>query len=363
MGGRCINREVPMGALNLSAKLSEIAKELGGRLVGEEDPLITGVASLEDAGAGDLTFLANPKHQFKLEACRAAGVLVAPGVKTKIPAIEVAKPYHAFASFLEGLRMDLDRVFPPGIHATAVIDETAQIHSSAAIGPYCVVGADCEIGAGTRLGPHVCLGPEVRIGQECLVYAQVAIREGTRVGDRVILHAGCNLGTDGFGYVTTEQGPRKVPQVGIVVLEDDVEIGAGVCIDRATTGRTLIGAGTKIDNLVQIGHNVQVGRACAMSAQTGISGSCVLEDFVTLGGKVGIADHLRVGQGAQVAGMSGLIRDVPPKGTVFGYPALDFTEGFRIVGAMRKLPELLRRVARLERELAAKAHGKGISEE
>ncbi len=347
-----------MRALNLSL----IADQLEGRFVGAEDPLIDGAASLEEAGPTDLAFLASAKQQDRLQGCRAGGVIIGPGVETTIPAIVVDKPYHAFARFLEGLQVARDRVFPPGVHPSAVVDSTADLDPTVALGPYCVVGAGCRLGAGTRLGPHVCVGPDVTIGRDCLIYAQVTIREGCVLGDRVILHAGCAVGTDGFGYVPTETGPRKVPQVGIVVLEDDVEIGAGTCIDRATTGQTLVGAGTKIDNQVQIGHNVKVGRACAMSAQTGISGSCTLEDGVTLGGKVGIADHLRVGQGAQVAGMSGLIRDVPPKGVVFGYPALDFTEAFRIVGAMRKLPGLLKRVARLEKRLAGDGE-KNVNEE
>ncbi len=209
--------------------------------------------------------------------------------------------------------------------------------------------AGTAIGAGTRIGANVSLGPDCSIGGDCLIYPQVTVREGSVLGNRVILHAGCAIGTDGFGYVPGDHGPHKVPQVGIVVLEDDVEIGAGSCVDRATTGKTLIGAGTKIDNQVQVGHNVMVGRACAMSAQTGISGSCVLEDGVTLGGQVGVGDHLRIGKGAKVAGKSGVIRDVPAGESVFGYPALEFQEGFRLVGALRRLPELLRRVTKLER--------------
>lgn len=333
-----------MGAL----KLSEIAAMLGGRLIGDQDPDISGAASIEDARPGDLTFVARPSLLGKLAACRASAVLIGPDMVTTLPAVQVDQPFHAFGQFLERFRTDPDRVFPPGVHPTAVVHPEADVSLAAAVGPFSVVGAGTVLGAGTRLGSHVSLGCDVTLGRDCVVYPQVTVREGTVIGDRVILHAGCSLGTDGFGYVPTPTGPRKVPQVGIVVLEDDVEVGAGACIDRATTGRTLIGAGTKIDNQVQIGHNVTVGRACAMSAQTGISGSCVLEDGVTLGGQVGVGDHLRIGRGAKVAGKSGLIRDVPAGGTVFGYPALDFQESFRLVGALRKLPELLRRVTRLE---------------
>jgi UDP-3-O-[3-hydroxymyristoyl] glucosamine N-acyltransferase len=335
-----------MRALNLS----EIAVLLGGRLVGDLDPVIEGVAGIEDAGPGDLTFVAKSQYLPKLKDSRASAVIIAPGMVVDLPAIVVEQPFHAFGEFLKHFQTDLDRVFAPGIHPTAVVHPEADVQAARSIGAYCVIGPGTVLGAGTRLNSHVSLGPDVTMGAECLVYSQVTVREGTILGDRVILHSGCHIGTDGFGYVPTPEGPRKIPQVGIVVLEDDVEIGAGTCIDRATTGRTVIGAGSKIDNQVQIGHNVQVGRACAMSAQTGISGSCVLEDGVTLGGQVGVADHLRIGKGAKVAGKSGLIRDVPPGGAVFGYPALEFNEGFRLVGALRKLPDLLRRVAKLEKE-------------
>lgn len=336
-------------------KLSEIAVLLGGRLVGQRDPLISGAGSIEDAGPDDLTFVARSQLLDKLEGSRAGAVLLGPGMTSALPSILVEQPFHAFGLFLERLRTDPDRVFPPGVHPTAVIHPEADVSLVAAIGPYSVVGPGTVLGAGTRLGSHVSLGCDVRVGRDCLIYPQVTVREGTLIGDRVILHAGCAVGTDGFGYVPTPTGPRKVPQVGIVELQDDVEIGAGTCIDRATTGRTLIGAGTKIDNQVQIGHNVTVGRACAMSAQTGISGSCVLEDGVTLGGQVGVGDHLRIGRGAKVAGKSGVIRDVPAGGTVFGYPALEFQESFRLVGALRRLPDLLRRVARLEKTASAAA--------
>jgi UDP-3-O-[3-hydroxymyristoyl] glucosamine N-acyltransferase len=346
MGGGCITLDVFMRALNLS----EIAELLGGTLVGDQDPVIEGVASIEDAGPGDLTFVAKPKFLGKLVGCRASAVIIGPGMTTDLPALMVEQPFPAFAEFLKRFQTDLDRVFPPGVHPTAVIDPEAEVAAASSIGPFCVVGPGTVIGAGSRLGSHVALGPDIVIGRDCLIYPQVTVRDGTILGDRVILHAGCSIGTDGFGYLPTATGPGKVPQVGIVVLEDDVEIGAGSCVDRSTTGRTVIGAGTKLDNQVQVAHNVTIGRGCAISAQSGISGSSVLEDGVTVGGKVGVGDHLRLGRGSKIAGGSGVIRDVPAGGTVFGYPALEFQEGFRLVAALRKLPGLLRRVAKLEKE-------------
>ena len=340
-----LNPGSPMRALNLS----EIAILLGGELAGSQDPVIMGVASIDDAGPGDLTFVAKSQLLGKLIGCRASGVIIGPGMTTDLPAVVVEKPFHAFAEVLKHFQTDPDRVFPPGIHPTAVVDPQADVSAVASIGPFTFIGPGTVLGPGTRVGSHVSLGPDVTIGEDCLIYPQVTVREGTVVGNRVILHAGCSIGTDGFGYVPTPSGPGKVPQVGIVVLEDDVEIGAGSCIDRATTGQTRVGAGTKIDNQVQVGHNTIIGRVCAISAQTGISGSCVIEDKVVLGGQVGIGDHLHIGKGAKIAGKSGIIRDVPAEGTQFGYPAVDFQESFRLFAALRRLPELIRRVARLER--------------
>ena len=331
-----------------SLRLSEVAALVGGELVGDRDPSINGVAGVDEAGPGDLTFVTNRKYAGKLGACRASGVIIGPGVDSPLPAVRVSEPYQAFAAVLRLFQAEDDRVFPPEIHPTAVVDPQAVVAGEVAIGPYCVVGPGVEIGAGTRLGPHVVVGPDVRIGRDCRLYARVGLREGCRVGDRVILHIGATIGTDGFGYLPSPQGLRKIPQVGIVVLEDDVEIGSGVCIDRATMGRTLIGAGTKIDNLVQVGHNVRLGKNCALSAQSGIAGSAVLGDGVTLGGQVGISHKAEVGSDVVIGGQSGVTRNLPGGKSYFGTPALEARESFQIAGALRKLPELLRRVARLE---------------
>lgn len=331
--------------------LSDIARQVGGTLVGKADPWITGAAGLTDAGPGDVTFVADRKYLALLPACRAAGVIIGPGMTVALPAVRVDNPYEAFVALLEEARPDLDRIFPPERHPTAVVAADADVAAAAAIGPYCVIGPGAAIGPGTRLGAQVVVGADVRIGRDCLVYPQVVLREGSILGDRVVVHAGAVIGSDGFGYLPGPAGLRKIPQVGIVQIEDDVEIGAGTCIDRATTGRTVIGAGTKIDNQVQIAHNVTVGRNCALSAQTGISGSAVVGDGVVAGGQVGIGDHLKVGARARLGGRAGVWRDLPDGAEVFGYPALDVRETFRITGALRKLPELLRRVARLEHQI------------
>lgn len=329
-------------------RLSEVAALVGGELVGDADPEIRGAAGVEDAGEGDLTFVAKAARLADLAASEAAAVLLGPDLEADRPAVRCEDPKRAFATVLARLLPDLDRIFPPGIHPTAVIDPSAEVEASS-VGPYCVVGAGSRVAAGTRLGPHVVLGPDVTVGPDCLIHAQVAVREGTEIGRDVILHAGVVVGTEGFGYLPGPAGLERIPQVGKVIIQDGAELGSGTCIDRATTGTTVVGAGSKIDNLVQIGHNVKVGRHCALSAQTGISGSVVIGDGVTAGGQVGVADHVRIGDGVKIGAQSGILKNAEPGETLFGSPALDVSETFRIVAAMRKLPDLLRRVARLER--------------
>ena len=342
-------------------RLSEIAEILDGEMIGTEDPLISGAAGIEHAGPGDLTFLAHRSFGKALAASGATAVLIGPdpgpGHQVGIPAIRVPDPYEAFAVYLERFLTDVDRVFPPGIHATAVIDPTADVSGAAAIGPYTVIGPGTVVGTGSRLGAHVVLGSDVVIGGDCLVYPGVILRESCQVGSRVIIHAGVILGSDGFGYFPGAQGIRKIPQVGVVEIQDDVEIGAGSCIDRATTGRTVVGQGSKVDNLVQIGHNVIIGKACSLSGQTGISGSTILGDGVITGGQVGIGDHLKLGSGVKAGGKSGIAKDIPAGLAVFGTPAIEVKESFRLFASLRRLPELLRRVKRLEQLNDSNADG------
>ena len=333
-------------------KLSEVAAALGGTLADDRDPVITGVAGLDHAGPGDLTFVAKPGLLPLLAECAAAAAIVGPDMECELPAIRVAEPYVAFATVLARFAPDPRRVFPPGVHPTAVIASDADTAAAAAIGPYCVVGSGVTIGAGSVLGPHVILEADVQIGADCVLHARATVRECCRLGDRVTVHPGTVIGAHGFGYLPGPDGLAKIPQIGIVVVEDDVEIGANTCVDRATTGQTTLGRGSKLDNLVQIGHNVTVGKHCALSAQTGVSGSCVIGEGVTMGGRVGLADHLSIGDGAKLGGGSGVYTDVAPGQTVFGYPALPRAEAWRITAATRRLPDLVRKVAELERALA-----------
>lgn len=333
-------------------KLSEIAEKLGGQLVGGSDPVISGAAGLEDAREGDLTFVTRKALLPDLEKGQASAAIIAPGMDTDKPAIVLDNPYAGFALFLEGLQCPRDRVFPPGVHETAVVHPEADVSEAASIGPFCVVQAGAVVGKGSCLGAHVCVGPDVRVGQDCLFYAGVILREGTLVANRVILHTGVRLGTDGFGFLPGPGGLQKIPQVGIVVIEDDVELGSNTCVDRATTGRTVIGQGTKLDNLVQIGHNVKIGTHCVISGHCGIAGSCEIGHGVAMGGFVGMGDHLKIGDGAKIGGKSGITQDIPAGATVFGTPAIDNRESFRLFSALRRLPDLIRRVRNLEKQQA-----------
>jgi UDP-3-O-[3-hydroxymyristoyl] glucosamine N-acyltransferase len=339
-------------------RLRELARQLDAELIGDGEVVITGAAGLEHAGPGDITFLARPGLAGRLAASAAAAVIVGPSLEPDRPALRVAEPYLAFAGLLQRQATPLDRLFPPGIHPTAVVAPSATLAGGVCLGPGAVVGEDCRLGAGVRLGPHVVLEPDVEIGADSVLYAHAVVRERCRLGRRVILHPGCVIGADGFGYLPAGERPIKIPQVGIVVLEDDVELGAGTCIDRATTGTTVIGAGSKLDNLVQIGHNVHVGRGCVFSAQTGISGSCEIGDGVFMGGQVGLADHIRVGRGVQIGAKSGVHKDVGDGETMFGYPALEGREAMKIAAALRRLPDLIRTVGRLERLRADDGAGK-----
>lgn len=336
----------------LPVRLRDLARQLGAELLGDGEVMITGAAGLEHAGAGDITFLARPALAGRLAASRAAAVIIGPDLSADRPALRAADPYRAFATLLASLATPLDRLFPRGVHPTAVVADSAELGAGVCLGPGAVVSAGCRLGPQVRLGPHVVLEPDVVVGAGSILYAHVVVRERCRLGDRVILHPGCVVGADGFGYLPGPAGMLKIPQIGVVVLEDDVELGAGTCIDRATTGTTVIGAGTKLDNLVQVGHNVQIGRHCVFSAQTGISGSCAIGDGVFMGGQVGLADHITIGQGARIGAKSGVHKDVDAGESMFGYPALEARESMRIAAALRRLPDLVKTVGRLERLLA-----------
>jgi len=333
-------------------KLADIAQRIGCELQGDGSIEITGVAPIEDAPPGTLTFVANPRYRLHLQSTRAAAVIVSVAEsEVPLPALRAADPYRAFAQAIE-----LFYVPPPqqvGIHSTAQIAPTARLGRNAAVGPYCVVGAGAVLGDNAHLDAHVVLYPEVHIGNDFRAYANVTVRERVSIGDRVILQSGCVIGGDGFGYVIGADGQaHKIIQGGTVVIEDDVEIGANATIDRAAVGATLIRRGAKIDNLVMVAHGCTIGEGSALAAQVGLSGSTRVGRFVRIGGQVGSAGHLTIGDGAQIAAQSGVPNDVAPGAIVGGYPAVDIHLWRRISAAVVRLPDLLRRVRRIESALS-----------
>jgi UDP-3-O-[3-hydroxymyristoyl] glucosamine N-acyltransferase len=309
--------------------VADLAARIGGRLTrGEPGYLVRGIAPLDEAGAGDVTFIDNPKYLAQLADTRAGAVICAPKFADRVPpgaaTIEAPAPYRAFAS-AAGLLFP-DALKPPGIvggagvSERAFVDPTARLEDGVVVEVGAVVGPRVEIGSGTIIAATAVIGANVRIGRNGHVGAGATIQHAL-LGDRVIVHPGVRIGQDGFGFAMGPQGHQKVPQVGRVVIQDDVEIGANTTIDRGANRDTVIGQGTKIDNQVQIGHNVVVGRHCVIVAHAGVSGSTVLEDYVVLAGKVGLSGHLRIGRGAQVAGGSNVADDIPAGERWVGTPA------------------------------------------
>jgi UDP-3-O-[3-hydroxymyristoyl] glucosamine N-acyltransferase len=331
--------------------LGELARLVGGDLEGDPGLLIRGVASLDRAGPGDLSFVASARH---LAAARgsAATALIAPPLLDlgDRPAIRVAQPYVALAGVLA--LFFPEAAVAPGVHPAAVVADSALVAPDAAVGPFVVVAEGAVIEAGAVVHPHVFVGPECRVGEGSVLHPHVVLRGRVELGRRVVIHPGSVLGADGFGYVFDGEGHRKIPQVGRVVVEDDVEIGANVTIDRATLGETVIGRGTKIDNLVQIGHNTAIGPGCLIVAQVGVAGSCRIGRGVVLAGQVGIADHVAVGDGARVGSQAGVHHDVPAGHGVIGTPAMPAEGGLRALAAIARLPEILRTVRALGRRVA-----------
>jgi UDP-3-O-[3-hydroxymyristoyl] glucosamine N-acyltransferase len=336
--------------------LREIADLLDGEVAGDPQTRITGVAGVDEAASGDLVFAETARFLEMARQSKAAAVLTSPelaGAETNgKPLLLVTDPRLAFVRLLETL--DSSRhTPPPGVHPTAQIGEGTCIGNDVHIGAQVTVGANTTLGDRVTLLPGVSIGENCWIGDDTILHPNVVLYPRVTIGSRCILHAGCVLGADGFGYILVGGTLKKVPQLGTVEIGDDVEIGANTCIDRAKTGKTVIGSGTKIDNLVQIGHNVRVGRTCILVSQVGVAGSVTLGDGVVLAGQVGIKDHVTLGDGAKVGAKSGVISDVPANTTVLGNPALPYRVAWKGFAALKELPELIRRLRGLEKRLVA----------
>ncbi|MBI2113813.1 MAG: UDP-3-O-(3-hydroxymyristoyl)glucosamine N-acyltransferase [candidate division NC10 bacterium] len=333
-------------------RLGELAERLGCRLEGDGGLEIGGVRGLEDAGPQDLAFLAQERHLPRLAGSAAAAVILAEGwPPVDRPTLRTSNPYLAFARALSLFHPA--SVPSPGIHPTAVVSSDARVAASASVGPFSVLGPGAEVGADTIVEAQVAVGAGVRIGRGCRIFPQVTLRDGVVLGDRVTVHSGAVIGADGFGYARDGHRYVKIPQIGRVVIEDEVEIGANVTIDRATLGETRIGRGTKIDNLVQIGHNVRVGADTVIVAQVGISGSTRIGSRVTLAGQVGVVDHVDIGDDVIVGAQAGVTKDIPAGSVVLGSPAIPHGEFKRQLAVAARLPEMRKILRALEERLAA----------
>jgi UDP-3-O-[3-hydroxymyristoyl] glucosamine N-acyltransferase len=339
-------------------KLAELARRLDAELRGDGGGEVTGVAGIEHAGPGDVTFLANPRYAAHLRTTRAAAVILAPGQEAdRLPCLLSENPYLAFARAVALIRPPARPV--PGVHPSA------QVHPSAVLGPEVHVGALAVLGPGVRVGarstlhPHVVLYEDVEIGEDCVLHSGVQVRERCRLGNRVVVQNAAVVGGDGFGFARDRDGRyHKFPQVGIVVIEDDVEIGALTAIDRAALGETRIGRGTKLDNLVQVGHSVTIGEDTVLAGQVGVAGSSRVGSRVTLAGQVGVAGHLTIGDGAVATAQTGIPGSVDPGAVVSGYPAIENRAWLRSSAVFAKLPELQKRLRELERKVES-ALGRG----
>lgn len=331
----------------------ELARRLSADLQGEGGRRLEGVAPARSAEPGDLTYLGAPRYREQLEEGRPGAVIVSRGVELDAGGatlIRVDEPERAFA---RAVRMIVPAEEPdPGVHPSARVSDRARLGDDVSVGPFAVVGESARVGAGSRIGAHALVESGARLGEACRVGHGCTVHGCARLGDGVVLHPGVRVGAEGYGYVQDEEGrPSRVPHVGGCVVGDRVEIGANATVDRGSLGDTVIGAHTKIDNLVHVGHNVRIGEACLIVAQVGVAGSARIGDGVRIGGQAGVSDHLEVGDGARIAARAGVLGDVPAGETYSGYPARPHRRSLRASAAKMRLPDLLGRVRRLERRI------------
>jgi UDP-3-O-[3-hydroxymyristoyl] glucosamine N-acyltransferase len=336
-------------------QLSELAELVDGTLEGDDTIEITGAGTLEHARHGEIAFVESAELLPRGEDSQASALIVPHDITAcRKPLIRAANPRFAFGKVLAAFS---ERTRPePGVHPSAVVGQNVHLGDRVSVGALAVVSDGVIIGDGTAIHAQAYIGEHARIGRHCEVFPQAVLYDRVEIGDRVVIHASSVIGADGFGYTPEDGRHVRMPQIGNVIIEDDVEIGANTCIDRATIAATRIGAGTKIDNLVHIAHNCVIGKHCLLCAQVGISGSTTVGDSVIMGGQVGVNDHVSIGEGAVFGGQSGVISDVEPGQFYSGYPARPHAQAMRMYAAMRRLPQLEKRVRQLE-QLLREQHG------
>lgn len=335
-----------------SYTVRDLADRVSGRVEGDADRTITGVAPVRTAGREDLTFVVDERYGRALEDRRPGAVVVGPEFGAPVDGtavIRVDEPRLAFGRLVRVFHPEPEQ--PEGIDPTALVGRGAHVGEGVSVGPYAVVESNAEIGARTRVGPHVYVQSGAVVGEDCVVGPGASILSPVRMGDRVEVHAGARIGTEGYGYAQEGRGSVKIPQVGACIIGDDVEIGANVTIDRGALDDTSVGARTKIDNLVHVAHNARIGEDCMIVAQVGIAGSVEVGDRVQLGGQSGVAGHLSIGDDARIAGRAGVIGDVPEGATYSGYPARPHGRAMRASAALYRMPDVVRRVQALEEQL------------
>ncbi len=332
--------------------LKFVCETVNGELIGDPETLVVGISEPQSAQSGDLVFVWSKTFAEQAFTSQAAAVVTLKEfARPEKPHIIVPNPHLAMAVLLE--KIFPPATFPARISQTAIIGKNVKLGKDVFVGDYAFIGDDAVIGDGTVIYPHAYIGNRVRIGSQCRIYPHVTIYDDVIIGDRVIVHAGAVIGKEGFGFVWDGERHHRVPQVGTVVIEDDVEIGANVCIDRATLGETRIGKGTKIDNLVQIAHNCILGAHCILAGQVGLAGSVQVGNGVMMGGQVGIADHVQIGDGVALLAKSGLMDNAPPKTQWAGYPARTRMQWLRIEAALNELPDALKLLRQIAQRVEA----------
>lgn len=333
----------------------QIAEVVNGEVVGDENVAVSVFSKIEEGKPGSLTFLSNPKYTNYIYSTEASIVLVSnkfvPEHEVKATMIKVENPYDCLARLM--MMYESSKPKKKGIDPLAFVAHSAKVGEDVYIGAFAYIGENAVIGDDTKIYPHAYVGDNVKIGENATLYQHVSVYAECRVGNNCILHSGCVIGADGFGFAPTENGYEKIPQIGNVVLEDDVEIGANTCIDRATMGSTIVHKGAKIDNLVQIAHNDEIGSNTVIAAQTGVAGSTKIGEWCMFGGQVGVAGHITVGNKVNVGAQTGVNSHVEGNQTIMGYPAMSYRDFMKTSVLQRKLPDMMKRIDALEKEIKA----------